>query len=837
MLPIGSGSFPRCRMARSRARIAAAVLLLRAFAASGPATCEAAGLQISAIQATPFPSVPRFEKLEITFQVHGSSATAVQWPYDTAPPAGIRAAAGISVNAVFTDPEGRTFTQPAFCAEEFVDEVRDGRDWHLPTGRFAWKVRFSPDRAGEWAFRITAVDRSGAVESAPRRFTVTSSANRGFVRVSRADPRYFEFDDGSPFNPRGFQFPDHLGNPSTAGAAAYARLGANGVNLVRVAISSIYGSAWNNWIGGRNQYRGYLPVTGLVPMTDSATGRTALVMQLDHEKEGDAGWFDACRMQFWDGQEESIKPNTMYRVRVEYEGTGIAGPRNPAFQRYGFVAKLSEGWYADCHMPGTATVVTAYGRNTQGFGTVEGSWFSGPRNFLPRMYLALENVSSGTARVLSVSLREVLSDGALGPEMMVKPSMEHQHYVPEEKAYSLDRIIEHAERNGVYLKLVLMDLNDKIYFKMADDGSWADQDNPDGFYGLGRGLNKTRWLQQAWWRYAQARWGYSPNVHSWELTNEGDPNLVRHYELADELGKFMHCRAFGIEPGAGDARRCRLNHPNAHLVTTSLWSGFPADQFWRNAKYPNVDYADVHAYVSTSFARPADRRQMQHDAAYYHVWHSRRLASFRVGKPVVRGEAGLDSPGQQSESVLGLRRDRQGVWLHNFLWSGLDAGALHEIYWWNTHIWGDGYDFIGQYKAVSVFMDDVPLNKGGYVDWGGTVSSPSLRVVGQKNTSTGSMHLWVQNKAHTWKNVADGAAIEPVSGTVVIPGFPPGATYALERWNTWESGAHARRAEPVVSDSDGNLTISVASLLSDVAFKLHPGNGRPPGVPTSSVVR
>ncbi|MFO7691884.1 MAG: DUF5060 domain-containing protein [Vicinamibacterales bacterium] len=808
-------------MARFRTRVVAGLLLLLAGPAGEPAVTPATALRILDIQAAPSGSVPRFAKLEITFQIAGTRATALQWPYDAAPPPGIPARAGITVNAVFTDPEGRRFVQPAFYAEEFLDGVRDGRDWHLPTGRFAWKVRFSPDRAGEWSFRITAVDRSGSAESAPQRFKVTPSANRGFVRVSRADSRYFEFDDGSPFNPRGFQLPDYLGNPSTEGASAYARLGANGVNLVRVAISSVYGSAWNTWIGGRNQYRGYLPVTGLVPFPDATAGQAGLAMRLDYEAAGDTGWFDACRMQiWWDDQAESVKPDTRYRIRIEYSGEGISGPRGPASRNFGIVAKFADGWLPACHEAGTGTPATSYGRGTTGAGAIEGTWHSGPASFLPRMHLALENVLQGAVYVRSVSLREDLGNGNFGPEMMIRPSMEHQLYVPEERAHSLDRILDHAERNGVFLKLVVMDLNDKIYLKMADDGSWADADNLDGFYGLGRATNKTRWLQQMWWRYLQARWGYSPSVHSWELANEGDPNLVKHYELADEFGKFMHCRAFGVDPGAGDGRPCLLRHPNAHLVTTSFWSGFPADQFWRNTKYPNVDYADAHAYVSTSFAPRADRQVMQHDAAYYHEWHSRHLASLRVGTPVVRGEGGLDSPDAQDERVLGLRRDSSGVWLHNFLWSSLDAGALHEIYWWESHIRGDGYDFIGEYKTIDAFLRDVTLNKGGYVDWGGTVSGSSLRVVGQKNTAAAAMHLWVQNRAHTWKNVVDGAAILPASGTITVPGFAPGASYALERWDTYAAGGRLESVEHVVADSTGRLVIDVASLLTDVGLKL-----------------
>ncbi|HMN29363.1 MAG TPA: hypothetical protein PKE45_14530, partial [Caldilineaceae bacterium] len=73
----------------------------------------------------------------------------------------------------------------------------------------------------------------------------------------------------------------------------------------------------------------------------------------------------------------------------------------------------------------------------------------------------------------------------------------------------------------------------------------------------------------------QARWGYSTHIHSWELTNEGDPFNANHYAATDELGKFMHCRVFGASVGAGDAAQCTFQHPNRHLVTTSFWTSFP----------------------------------------------------------------------------------------------------------------------------------------------------------------------------------------------------------------------------------------------------------------------
>jgi len=749
----------------------------------------------------------------------------MQWAYDPSPPHGIPARAGITVNAIFTDPGGREYAQPAFYSEDFLDEVRDGRDWHLPMGHFRWRVRFSPNRIGTWNYRIVATDTSGTAESPRYTFSVSPSTERGFIRVSKADSRYFEFDNGSTFVGMGMAVPTYLANPTSVGRVEYAKLGGYGISLVRLWISSIFGSAWSSWIGGRNQYRGYLPVAGLVPFHDNKSGRTTLNMLLDYEPGGDTGWFDACRMQLWDlnNQYEAVEPYKTYRIRVHFHGVGIQGPRNSNFLHYGLVAKIGDGkWHPDCYEPGSATPVTGYGLDTDGFGYIEGKWFSGERNFQPGLFLALENVTQGAAFVQSVSLREDLGNGEFGPELMREPSMEHESYVPEEEAYSFDKIVENAERNGVYLKVVLSDLNDEIWFKLSDNGDWITKgsDNEDGFYGLGRSVNKTRWLQQMWWRYVQARWGYSTAVHSWELTNEGDPSLQTHYEMADEFGKFMHCRVFGIEPGMGGGRACHLEHPNDHFVTTSFWQSFPAKEFWSNPRYPNLDYADVHAYVSTSSAPLDDRRLMQWDAAYYHTWHSQHLP--RVGKPIVRGEGGLDAPDQpQSETVLGIRRDTAGVWLHNFLWSALDSGALYEIYWYG-HGWSGGVDLRGAYRAVRAFLDDIPLSSGGYVDWGGSVSSPALRVVGQKNTKAGLLHMWIQNRAHTWKDVVDGTVVSPTTADVVVSGFRPGTAYGVERWDTWVPGGCVASVDTLQTDGAGRLRIVVRSLTTDLAIKVKP---------------
>ena len=773
------------------------------------------GPRVTIVGTEPASQVMKFQRFEVSFRVDNTRATFLHWPYDPAPPTGIPAGAGITVNAVFVDPGGREYTQPGFSYQRFEDDIRNGRDWHYPTQDFLWKVRFAPNQVGAWKYKIVVQDKDGSTETPLQPISVVESASKGFIRVSQADSRYFEFDDGSFFSGLGFQMPEFLEDPVTRGAPAYQQLAGYGVNFVRLWVSSLYGSAWNPYVGGRNRYSGYLPITGLEPFRDESTGETTLTMRLDYEPGGDLGWYDACRLQ-WFNDPEAVKPNTRYRISATYRGRGIVGPRNPRFSESGFVLKLG-GMFPKCYEPGTGRPVTMYGRDSGQWGQVTGVWNSGNRNFLPKLHLALENVTQGRIYVRSVSVREIRSDGSDGPEVLVRPSMEHQLYIPQARAYALDRIVSIAERSGVYLKLVVMEKDDEIYRKMEDTGEFVtSQDNKEGVYGTGRVLNKTRWLQRAWWRYLQARWGYSTSIHSWELVNEGNPTSIRHYEAADEFGKFMHYGAFGATPAKS------FDHPNDHLVTTSFWHSFPAKVFWASSLYPHVDYADMHAYVSTSFAPRSEKEKMHGDAAYYHTWHSQAAGTARIGKPVVRGEAGLDLPDRQNENALGVQRDQTGVWLHNFLWSGLDSGGLYELYWWRSHIWNDRADHRQAYRLVNLFLSGLELNKGGYSDWNGTVSNPALRVVGQKNLKTGSMHLWVQNVRHTWKNVADGVAVDPASGEIVVPGFRPGLGFRAEWWDTYAAEKAIIGTQEIVSSASGDVKLRVDALTKDVALTVRP---------------
>jgi hypothetical protein len=771
--------------------------------------------------------VPRYEKLELTFDVE-TVAQNLQWPYDPAPPPGLEPGLGITVNALFTPDNWRTvYTQPAFYYQAFEHEVKANQDWIYPTDNFTWKVRFAPNQAGSWQFKLTAQDRSGFAETPPQTFSVAPSDNKGFVRVSTQDPRYFEFDVGTHFSGLGYNMNynqvDWL-NPTLSNGPEFQIMSQNGIQLVRIWLSqwSIFGSAWNPWTGQQNNYAGYLPETGLLPFESD---RSEFSMKLGYPQDP---YFDSCRYLKPELSTPAVKQNTTYHIEVVYNASNLSS-RCGANSNCGLVVRV--GGFCGQFGPGEA--VTPYARDTGGqWLTLTGNWYSGGSDFLPQLNLMLENIPDASgppaqAFISHISIQEDLGNDQYGPNLISKPSTDHHLYFAQRNSFAFDKLLELAAAYDIYLKTVILEKDDRILKAIDDQGNVVPED-ARWFYGNGRQMAKVRWLQQAWWRYLQARWGYSPHIHSWELVNEGDPFNANHYALTDELGKYMHCRVFGISVAAGDGAKCAYDHPNDHLVTTSFWHSFPGEQFWGNPKYPNVDYADVHAYISTGWQNDVSHES---DAAKFHLDYSADVRSNIdwysaqnniPTKPVIRGETGIDSLSQQVEQP-DLALDRQGIWLHNFLWSSLDPGAVAELYWWRDNMANqpgpDGQP--GLYEVYGNFYDFVraiPLNNGHYQDAAVTVSNPNLRVVGQKDLVHQRANLWIQNRRHTWRNVVDGVFVPPVSGTVTLGGFQRDQDYIVQWWDTYGTGIV--RTERITSQSDGDILLVVGNLAKDIALKV-----------------
>ncbi len=792
-------------------------------------------------------NVGRYDKFEVQFSVT-TVATNLQMPYDPNPPAGINMN-GISVNATFTSPTGKTHKQPGFYYQVFDDQIKGGQEWFYPTANFYWRVRFAPDEVGTWQYVLSAQDSSGTTQSSARSFTVSSSTNHGFIKVSR-DPRYFEFSDGTYFPALGTDAAyGEIGwtNPTLENQTYFQTQGQNGIQLIRAWLSSwaIFGSSWNPWYGIRNDYDGYLPRTGLVTNGASSSAATpSSQMTMVYAEDGSSKntyWFDACRFIGGFQAAPAVKQNVKYHIKVRYKAIGISGPRNPAYPNYGFVLKVQNpndgNWHTNCFEPGDPTngkrVSYSWGQDANDWTYLEGEWNSGTNNFLPIFYLAIENANNMTAiangqaynwhpyvHIDQVFIGEDLGGGSYGPNIVTKPSMEHLTYFMERNAYAFDKLLDLARANNVYLKLVVLDKNEQIQNEIDYNGNKVDfsSDN-NNFYGNYRTMTAVRWYQQAWWRYLQARWGYSPNIHSFEAVNEAAPGYTNHYAQVDEMGKYLHCTVFGVAVAAGDLQKCAYAHPNAHLVSTSFWSGFE-NPFWASTKYPNVDFADIHAYI------PKDT-----DLTHF---NDTALATYDLGlaygakqpgganKPIIRGETGLTNNASNTDSYTSdVLADTGGVWLHNFVWGGINPTGLIESYWYaNVHIYDSGFDHRNQYKNYYQFIKDVPLNNGNYVNAAATAANAKLRVWGQKDLTNSKAHLWIAHSDHTWKNVVNNLAITPATGNITIPNFPSGA-YRVTWWNTNLAANQIFLTQTV--NSNGSLTLTLPNALTtDVAVKIEP---------------
>ena len=110
----------------------------------------------------------------------------------------------IDVTAVFTSPSGAVAVTPGFYSQDYIRSLENGKEKLTPAGSGFWRVRFCPVEQGSYRYRIIAKEHEGEARSREYSFiAVPASDDGGFVRVSKKDNRYFEFENGRFFYPIG----------------------------------------------------------------------------------------------------------------------------------------------------------------------------------------------------------------------------------------------------------------------------------------------------------------------------------------------------------------------------------------------------------------------------------------------------------------------------------------------------------------------------------------------------------------------------------------------------------------------------------------------------------
>ncbi|MCS7048192.1 MAG: PKD domain-containing protein [Verrucomicrobiae bacterium] len=727
--------------------------------------------------------VERWEPVEITFAITNSAATHPQLPFETNPPPGLAWVDGITVDGLFTPDNWQTiYRRPGFLWQQYSRTLKDGEEWMYPTNAPRWCVRFAPPQTGNWQYRIEVREARGSAVSATRMFTVvptTNPTNHGPVRVSATDSRYFEFADGTPFlgSGHGLGFSDET--YSFDAEQTFQTIGAGNQNFFRWWISGhIWGSAWQPWASRTLPYEGTVPATGLSVESAFAYGLAAWKL--------DAG--NPILFQGFMSGHAGLIPGRNYRVRIRWRTENVTGPANAAYP-FGVCVKFV-GWPETNQTLNLPALVAHVNGDTPWHVAV--GTFTASDDLLPNLALILENTTGGRAFVDEVVVEESLGGGAYGPNLLRSPrANQHTTFDPRRGA-GLEHILREAHQRGLYFKLVISEKQEYLLNRLSPLGL---PDPHGNHFNRGAG-SPTRRLHEYYWRHLSARYGAFRSVHSWELVNEEAPGPGEHFELV----------AHGAQIANADG--------NPHLFSTSTWATL-ATNAWKHPASAPIHYADFHCYVrGTGWIEPKDT--LANDSArFFHEYDlAARAAGF--GKPVTWGEMGIDGPRTTDDEDPGLTNDTQGVWLHKIIWARCGPGGVYPLYWWTDNIFAKNlHSRFGNWHR---FMAGIPLSNGRYVDAAATSSNGRIRVFGQKDTTAGRAHLWIDCTNHTWRAVVDGRTWTPQSATITVAMGAANANYQLTWFNT--STGLAISNETRTANATGVLSFGVTNLLTDTAVKI-----------------
>ncbi|NLN75560.1 MAG: hypothetical protein GX139_04570, partial [Armatimonadetes bacterium] len=523
------------------------ICVLYAFIAANSAICAPVVTSVSAESV----EIPQFDVFRLSFDV-ATVATNPYWPYDESPNTGVPARVGVSVDGLFSNDNWQTtITQPAFYYQDYerqaISSGDQKKDWMYPVGKPNWRIRFTPSLAGQWKYRIRVTDSSGTTIHEPidNTFNCISSANRGFVRVSPTDSRYFETSDGSYLNLIG------LSDSTTVTYAMdelYSKYAFNSVNLLRVWWQGSQGPVLFGMSG-----QGGIPIWMWQPHNLNVTAEAARPGDLFSGKI-------SGNSQVW-APDVGVKPNRDYRFSAWVKTAGTTGTED-----YGAFLELSGVQSEKLTEDTDWTLLTINVRSGSAQNTMS-------------PYIKVRNTTDGTVYFTDVSLREVIEGDQYGPELVSRPNFDAYKYVSQVEAWKADHQLELAKSLGIYLKICLQEKQDKIFGRIQADGTAGGQSDGNVY---ASNTHASRTYQQYFWRYIIARYGYATNIHSFEFCNEGDPFNGNHYNAANAFADYMH-----------------QNHPNHPLITTSFWHSIPMD-FWKTS---SCDYIDLHEYIGPNIDR------------------------------------------------------------------------------------------------------------------------------------------------------------------------------------------------------------------------------------------
>ncbi len=375
-----------------------------------------------------------------------------------------------------------------------------------------------------------------------------------------------------------------------------------------------------------------------------------------------------------------------------------------------------------------------------------------------------------------------------------------------ENAWRLDQVLELARRNGIRICLCFNpERTDRgeTYgggtwdLLAASTTAWGRLLSPSGFRQFA-GDPRCREMYRDKIRYIVGRWGYAPNIFSWELWNE-----IECTPAGDMRSWSREMTAY-----------LRAVDPWRHLVKSSGSSPSPQG-YW---SVEQGDLNDVHPYFGWS-----GEEEPKNLGSFIPKFSSSLRAT---GRPFLIGETGL---AREVKIKLGqvadlADKDTTCFHLHEALWGGLFSGAAGTgmVWYWDMHV--DRLDAYGRFRSFANFVADIEFNQEDFAPahTSAAASPPNLQVLELAGKRT--RLFWVRHRDVSWYNLAVAGKSPPSvqRGKLTLAGLSPGI-YRVEYWDT--EGGKRLRTEELPASSD-RLAISLPDFRGEVAIKIRKADVR-----------
>jgi len=352
-------------------------------------------------------------------------------------------------------------------------------------------------------------------------------------------------------------------------------------------------------------------------------------------------------------------------------------------------------------------------------------------------------------------------------------------------AWKIDWILEKSEKRNIFIQLLLIN--------HGAVSTYCDQEWQDSPYNIKNGgfLNspeefftdeRAKTLFKKRLRYIVARWGYSPNIFSWELVNEMD--------LIGENGAFFKkdiLTNWYAEIGDYLAQIDPWNH----MITGHYTGLYDSPVF----KLSQVDYVLTNGYYG---------------AGDNIVEAVKRVVNFnaRFNKPHFISEYGGN---WNAGALLLLEAD-----IHNGIWAACHLPfAAVPLYWWHNYIEENNCYFY--YKALANYMsteDRLRIQ----------LQPKNIIISGENSNKIKYLCMAGEARALIWIYKEDRLSRPPLdtdplltkNNTCSIEGLISG-DYMIEFWDTYKGTI----TETKQIKNDGTVVFQLPDLHKDFAIKVY----------------